>query len=358
MSGTIELGLGQSVTLPEVAFLQVKVTGDTQNTVLRAVSAAGFEVTDPATAGAYVNIRPQPDGGWIDLRILPADGDFFHSGIRVGLELLPGAGAQDSDYQILMSPRDVGAFGSVVLARCEFVDPVGWTIVSGGTRVSEEELDERAYPWLRSGRYAVRRFDPHEGTLGRLAGRPWALVLDSSVSTRTLGDREAQVKTVEFLAGVFAEATGAFPAQLGLSGNGKPNWELDSVKEPGELAKKAFDSVSPPSWFLCVDAVQDAYNQGVQTVVVLGDGLPADLERLTELVKNSPGLTVSLLVVVRSLENSPLEDSEDSSMNPVFGFSEGEVTGLNVSAVSIDDVIDGDSTVLSSVAKMLLGGVQ
>jgi hypothetical protein len=191
----------------------------------------------------------------------------------------------------------------------EFDELRGWRVTATGGRALDRfsflgptakdaaQLDERQTLWLGPGRYAVRR--ARNGATGsKPTGKPWALVLDSSASMRSLFGLNDLVELAEFVAGVAAEAAGVVPQMQGATGLLRPSWSL-TASDPGALAEEVFHSTRPASWCLMLASAKEAVARGMQGLVLLTDGAPADLEPSLRFAQTNTSFDVTIVVAQR-----------------------------------------------------------
>jgi hypothetical protein len=353
MGQSVELGAGQTASLPAGSYLDAKLTGSSLGIRLMALGGNDRGVAEPRQAEGEVTVRPIADAGSIRLVAVPVQGATFEPGTRIGVELRSGAGAVVDGPQILVRQTDIGAFTSVELARLEYHADSGWRVTAvGGQEAAAFDfllenppviagIDEREHPWIGPGRYALRR--ARDGCAAtRPTGQPWALVVDSSASMRPLFDEDGLTAAIGLLAGVVAELTGNLPLAAGVTGRSQPNWFTAATEHPEALAPEVLTTTQPASWTLVKPAITEASAKGAGIVAILLDGAPADLETLPALLQQRQELTVLIAVASRSAPNvtghAHSEVSPElSSFDHLTGFPRLRIAqmtvGLGVTAV-------------------------
>lgn len=309
MAQSVEIMAGQWADLPGDSYLDAKLTGASQGVRLRALAGDDREVAESRQTDAEVSVRPVPGTGAIRLVAVPVVGTIFAPGTRLGVEVRGGAGAAGDGTQVLVSQVDVGAYTSIELARYDYVPARGWRVTAAGSQeastfdfLSEDAptpavaaLDERLYPWIGSGRYALRQARAGSSA-ARPTGEPWALVVDSSASMRPLFDDAGLRAAVGLLGGIVAELTGNLPTAAGVTGRRQPAWISAAEADPLALVPEVLATTQPASWSLLLPALTSATSKGARVVAVLTDGAPADLEELPKFLEQQPGVLVLMTV--------------------------------------------------------------
>lgn len=305
---SVELVAGRSAKLP-VGYLQARLTGAVAGVRLEALGSDGVDLVEQRENDREVHLRPASRN--VRLVATPVGRTFFAEHSRIGLELRTVT-VNDSP-QVFVSELDAGAYAHVDLAHLEFDEYQGWKVTAAGGRPAdrfgflldrredEAPLDEREHAWLGPGRYALRRARGGVTDV-RPTGRRWTLVVDSSASMRPLFDVATLADTLALVAGVLAEATGRIPDSLGTTGLLRPEWP--GVTDPRLLAVNALTSARPASWCLALPALRDAVARGAETVAVLTDGAPADLDLVLTFAREKSGVDVVLILAARPVDAS------------------------------------------------------
>jgi len=368
MVQSVEIVAGQSADLPAGSYLDAKLTGASEGVRLCALAGDDREVSEPHQTDAELSVRPVPGTGFLRLVAVPVHGTVFPPRTRLGVELRGGAGAASDGRQILVGHIDVGAFTSIELARFEYTLDHGWRVTAAGGHESSAfdflsdtsaapavaALDERVYPWIGSGRYAVRQARAGSSA-ARPTGEPWALVVDSSASMKPLFDDARLTAAIGLLAGIVAELTGILPAAAGVTGRRHPEWISAAVADPHALVPEVLANTQPASWSLLVPALAAAITKGARVVAILVDGAPADLEALPNFLEQQPGLSVLIAVATSPAKEVANEPSTSASLE-LFSFEQvGHLPQVRLAALPVGVSADSSDHATTSVAAALAG---
>lgn len=354
MVNRIELAFGESTQIEIKDYLRVRLIGDTDRVGLRKSSRGGEETANQSGSSAKLELMPVSENGPTRITITPSQGTEFEPGKRVGLEIQSPAKGDATAQQILISQRDVGHLISVDLAVCEYDDAGTWTISSPGSQTagpfpsffsegvsSAGGLDEREYPWILQGRYAVRQARKNGSFSVSSVGDKWALLLDSSASIRTTVTPDLLARAVEFMAGIFAESTGNLPMDVAMSGTAQTEYFPDFVTDPGQIVDVLFTSPRPASWLLTADATRTWFERGATAIAIVSDSLPSDFSILEKLLRNAPTLKVAILILESSTAILGTAVGDGSTRESPFGF--GTVEGSLVRVAQLHpQVLSGD----------------
>jgi hypothetical protein len=210
------------------------------------------------------------------------------------------------------------------LAQVDYDGLSGWRVTAAGGRspstfdfLTDSEpapavIDERQYPWIGSGRYAVRR--AHGGSAQPPTEEPWALVVDNSASMRAIFDEASLEESVSLVAGVLSEFTGRLPMTAGVSGRSRPEWVTTAAADPAALVPEVLSATQPASWCLILPALTEATASGARRVALLLDGPPSDLENLAGFLAERPGVVVTIVVAARPSAEVAGGGAEESSV--------------------------------------------
>jgi hypothetical protein len=358
-----ELAAGQSISLPPVV-LRARLTGTGGPVTLTALNAqdevASFRRVDAAT------VLVHPGAGRVRLVAQPASSGPFEPGTRLGIDIRVESSHVEAQ-QVLVQPVDVGALAEYELARLDLTPGDAWTMVaSAGRPISRglslerddfrqadgasSTLDEQKYPWISAGRYAFR------GSRGGAASTAatatsWALVLDASVSMRSVFNPDTLTRLVELVAGILSEWTGRLPTVASATGLTIPVTD-DAAERPADLVADVLDSTQPPTWSIVTPAVSDAVRLGARVVAVVTDGAPADTRDLASFVASRRNTRVLVVAAGRSAYSLPVDR--------VAGVEElGALADLgtapNMRVVAVDAVTATDSRRAVELADALTG---
>lgn len=297
---------------------RVQLTGNAAGAVLRAVDQAGHE-SDTTVRLRSTEIVVMPEPRRLRLVAQPSDGGVFAPGTSIGVTLLT-EGAMSSADQVLVSSVDVGALPSYEIATLEFATDrtvvsvpsgrrtapvdVAEAVVTGGSgsgprQLPPEAIDEVAHPWIQPGRYALRDAEQRGAVVDAPDG--WSLVVDGSASMLELHQSGELERLVETASGVMIQWTGRWASAsvaAGVTRTSRPA----ARHNPVELLTAAFEGTEPASGVALAAAIRDASTPLPPggAVLVVTDGVPGDVEQITALVAEKPGLRVFVVVVGKS----------------------------------------------------------
>ncbi|CAN5279264.1 hypothetical protein BH09ACT11_BH09ACT11_06600 [soil metagenome] len=321
-----ELLPGQRGQLPE-GLLRAQLTGLRLGARLLALDVNGADASQHRESPAEATVAPQ--SAPIRLVVIPDDGSDFENGTRVGVEVETVAGSNLMSPHLLVSQFDVGALREHEIATIDFSRQVGWTVTAsgglpwgdfehlmGGPAV-RHQIDEREFPWVGSGRYALRR--AMGGKNFQRTERHWAVVVDSSASMRALFSRANLEELITIVSGVLAESSGLMPTAVGATGLMEPSWLPQPANWPAEVAAEVTDGAQPASWTLVAPALEAAISAGSTTVVVATDAVPADIYDAVALAQRRVDVEVLFVLASTPIDGSGPNPLDISSHLPSSG---------------------------------------
>jgi len=293
----------------------------------------------------------------------------FAPGTCIGLSLRTEGASAESE-QIIVSQSDVGAFGSREIAILEFA--VGKSVITvAGGRSSERDRPQGGgsaqvgdvavvdQEWLQPGRYALR--DAIGSTHVERSTSSWGLVLDGSASMAALHAAGQLDELLVLIAGVMVEWTGQAAGGAALSG---PRQFVDvptARQDPRNMSAFAFTDREPALYSELVPAIQFLATRmgGEGVVVVVTDGVPADVDAIAQLMQDNPGLTQSLVTIGRSKHCVPADvpqqwwEEELSALDPLAALPNVRIVALGRGTGGSPCVDLGDGRPAQLAAKLI-----
>lgn len=355
MARIVELTAGHETRLA-ADVLRLRLVGSAHGAVLSAQDEQGVEITFRRIDSSTILVHPARGGA--SILVTPSSGEAFGPASRVGIDV-QGEGSSEG-RQVIVSQADVGALVNYEVARLEPLGGAEWLIVAAPAPAGERaptaaaqlrtSLDERRYPWLAAGRYAVRRARGGAGV--HPSGSPWAMVLDASVSMHRVFPAGGLSQLVELVGGILGEATGQLPVAMYSTGVTAPIRVDDAVQQPAALVEFALRSGRPPSWSIVTPVVVTAVQSGAQLVALVTDGAPGDVRDLGRFASEHPD--TQLVVVAAGQSRFNLAGRPGSTEPEELGALVDLAQAPNVTVVAVDPATDPDGPQGVALAGALL----
>ena len=359
-----ELDAGESHQFPPTA-LRLQVTGadDEGQVLLTAVNLAGQEQGVRRLKRQSVVVLPQPRR--LRLVVRPGEGGVFPGGLRLGLSVRT-EGSSTHHEEVLITPVDVGALVEFEVGVLEFATnrailsvtkPKGPPVVppkqqsdggqggpdgpGGGVTTAPRSSnavpgppfrDDDDRPWLEPGRYALRDARQHLGGVPEPAPA-WGLVIDGSASMRRRHSNAGLTGLVGLVAGVMVEWTKLFPT---LTTAGLVRAERLNGTAPDVLVDQVFGDHEPASISSLGRATADAAKAlgHAGALVVVTDGVPADLDVLCRVATEAPDLRIVVVSSGHSAWGLPRDRAIPWWQEELGGFALAETT-TNLTPVAV-----------------------
>jgi len=349
--------------------LRIVLTGITADAgvTLQAVDQAGNESASHRLSAIEMILTPQPRR--LRLVATPSSSTTFAPGMHVGLSLRT-EGASAEPEQIIVSQVDVGAFSSHEIAVLEFAVGKSVITVTGGRspeRVTPEGIasapteDSGAgdQAWLQPGRYAFR--DAVRSTHVEQSTLSWGLVLDGSASMAALHAAGQLDELLVLVAGVMVEWTGRTADGAALTGPRQFVEVPSAAQDPRNLSASAFTDREPASYCELAPAIDCLATRmgGEGVVVVVTDGVPADVEAIVHLMEANPRLTQSLVTIGQSKHSVPADvpqqwwEEELSALDPLAALTNVRIVALGRGTGVAPCVDLGDGRPAQLAAKLI-----
>jgi hypothetical protein len=327
-----ELDPGQRHTFAEPTPLRVELQAAAGGVELQPLDQAGGRSAHITLTPTSLILTPQPRR--VRLVAVPVGASTFEPGTSVRLSVrTEGPTAVPEDVQV--TPVDLGALGQHELAVIEFAEnrivltvspaagppppppPDAGTLDAVDPEMSPAPVparivgspappDDEEHAWLKPGRYALRSAR-HLDQGGRVSDAPggWGLVLDASPSMRLLQESGQLTDLIAIVSGINVEWTGRMPAALAVA-SGRAEEVPVASWHPAQLEAAAYDELAPSSWAATGAAAElvCARLGGTGSVVVVTDGVPGDIERLTGVARSHPSTWFSVVVPAVSREHA------------------------------------------------------
>ncbi|MEP7193212.1 MAG: hypothetical protein ABI903_10135 [Actinomycetota bacterium] len=314
---------------------------------LQALDQAGNEAASYRLSAIEMILTPQPRR--LRLVATPSNSKTFASGTHVGLSLRT-EGSSVEPEQIIVSQSDVGALGNREIAVLEFaVGKSVITVIGGRSRepsapqqrghLPAEDPGVNEQEWLQAGRYAFR--EAAGSNVVQQGPASWGLVLDGSASMAALHATGQLDDLLVLAAGVMVEWTGRAADAAALSGP-RTFVEVPAARQdPRNLSATAFTDREPALYAELAPAIQCVAGQltGDAVVVVVTDGVPADVDAIVRLMEASPGLAQSLVTIGRSKYSLPADvpqqwwEEELSALDPLACLPNVRIVALRRGAI-------------------------
>lgn len=298
---------------------------------LQALDQAGNEAASHRLSAIEMILTPQPRR--LRLVATPSTSRTFAPGTHVGLSLRT-EGTSAEPEQIIVSQSDVGALSSREIAVLEFAVAKSVITVTGGGSggpgtpsgrgyVPVEGLGVNDQEWLQAGRYAFRHAAGSDAV--QQSPSSWGLVLDGSASMAALHAAGQLDDLLVLTAGVMVEWTGRAADAVALTGPRKFVEVPSARQDPRNLSAFAFTDREPALYAELAPAIQwvagRLADDGV--VVVVTDGVPADVDAIARLMEVNPRLVQALVTIGRSTHSLPADvpqqwwEEELSALDPL-----------------------------------------
>ena len=357
-----ELDAGESHQFPPTA-LRLQVTGakDEGQVLLSAVNQAGQEQGVRRLKRQSVVVLPQPRR--LRLVVRPGEGGVFPGGLRLGLSVRT-EGSSTHHEEVLITPVDVGALVEFEVGVLEFAtnrailsvakpkgppdiakphdgkqpinvtdgDQAGPTRRTGTAVPGRPFRDDDDQPWLEAGRYALRDARQHLGRVPEPAVA-WGLVIDGSASMRRRHTNGGLTGLVGLVAGVMVEWTKLFPT---LTTAGLVRAERLSGEAPEMVVDQVFGDHEPASVSSLGRATAEAAEAlgGAGALIVVTDGVPADLDVICRLAASSPDLQIVMVSSGHSVWGLPRDRGIPWWQEELGGFALADSTA-NLTPVAV-----------------------
>lgn len=334
---------------------------------LHAVDQAGNEASPHRLSAIEMILTPQPRR--LRLVAAPNTSTTFAPGTHVGLSLRTEGGSAEPE-QIIVSQFDVGALSSREIAVLEFAAGKSVITVTGGQTAlrgaPEETKSSRAgkfgvgdQEWLQPGRYAFR--DAVASTPVQQSPTSWGLVLDGSASMAALHAAGQLDDLLVLVAGVMVEWTGRAANAVLLTGPRSFVEVPSASQDPRNLSAFAFTDREPASYAELAPAIQRVGTQlgGEGVVVVVTDGVPADVDAIARLMEDNPRLSQSLVTVGRSKYSPPADlpqqwwEEELAALDPLASLPNVRIVALGRGTNGSASVDVGDGRRAQLAAKLI-----
>lgn len=355
MARIVELTAGHETRLA-AGVLRLRLVGTAQGAVLTARDKQGADVTFRRIDSGTILVHPAR--GLASILVTPTSGATFEPASRVGIDVQGEGGSEGR--QVIVSQADVGALTNYEVARLEPLGGAEWLIVASPAPSGEiapteaaqsrSGLDERRYPWLAAGRYAVRGARGGAGV--DPSGSPWAMVLDGSVSMHRVFASGDLSQLVELVAGTLGEATGRLPLAMYTTGVTAPIRVDDAIEQPAALVESSVQCSRPPTWSIVAPAIASAVQSGAQVVALVTDGVPGDVRDLALFAAEHPD--TQLVVVAAGHSRFALPDRATSTDLEELGALVELEQAPNVMVVAVDPAMGSDGPDSVALAGALL----
>lgn len=324
--------------------LRVSLTGVTADTgvTLQALDQAGNESASHRLSAIEMILTPQPRR--LRLVAIPGASTTFAPGTQLGLSLRT-EGASSESEQIIVSQFDVGAFSSCEMAVLEFA--VGRSVITvaggrspesgaplGGPAGSTGGIVVGEQDWLQPGRYAFR--DAARSEHVEQTTSSWGLVVDGSASMAALHAAGQLDDLLVLVAGVMVEWTGRAAQGAAVTAPRQFVEVTSAQDDPRHLSATAFGEREPASCCELAPAIAHVAARfgGEGLVVVVTDGVPADVDGVAGLLQDTPRLALSLVTLGRSRFSLPADlpqqwwEEELWALDPLAGLPNVRVVAL------------------------------
>lgn len=288
-----ELKGGEACSIPVVP-LRVTLSGVT------AASGVAMRILEGTTPASVHWMSPveaviTPSPRTLTIVVEGADGALIPAGTLVGLHLRADIGSDPE--QIIIAPTDVGARRSVEYATVIIAPPTITVQVPSrvGGGVGSPGSNGAQLGWSAPGAYAFREAFT---SVAAASVKPWAFLIDGSVSMIRRLDETAIAEDIQLVAGIVQEWMHREPRAVLRTSVRDATMGNPSNTYPLDLIEAARENSAPASWLHLAPAIEKAaalMSSGGLLVAVL-DGLPGDLDEVSEALRLHPSLELRVVI--------------------------------------------------------------
>lgn len=350
-----ELDAGQTYSFRPTA-VRVQLTGAVLPGGVRlvALDQADHEAETVRLTDTEMVLIPQPRR--LRLVAVPSRAASFPAGVSLGLTVRT-EGESTAMEQILVSVVDVARLRSHELAVLDFASDRAVLTVSktrGGIAPGDVSMpdgavevvtvrdglrhtrpDDAEHAWLQAGRWAHRDAEK----LGEVASPPasWGVVLDGSASMRRLHLAGELEPLLALACGIHVQWSSAWSAAAAVAGVRVVEAD-SSATDPGVLTRTAFDGAEPSSWSSVAAATAALLKRmgPDPAVLVVTDGVPGDLDRLTTCFADHPRARFAVLTTGVSSRGLPSDGPIDWWQEELAALAALEAPNVAVVALTLD----------------------